>query len=245
MADFLSWDADFPEPGGALTADVVTAHTCEATAEVTEHPIESGSTIADHVIQHPASITVEFAQSALANIEDSDEVEWKQLDYQVRDSQFTPHGLLALTMAVGAALEAIGAAIGFGGSSLSIWTLSAREQRDRINELHDQLLDVLTTAKTCTFTLGGKVLSGYVLTGVKLSRTAAGEDGLARFTVEARHVETVETAAASLLGNFPVSQVLAAVPLLDLGKQTTEKIEKDVVKKSLLASGLDSLGLGL
>jgi hypothetical protein len=242
VVDWMTWD------DGALTADVVTSIGVEHRAEVTTHPIETGSEIADHVIVRSPSVTFEFAQSALASFSGT-EVEWKQVPIDVRESQFQPSGLLLATMAAGKAIAAIGAALGLGGgNTIKVWALSAKEDKDRIHEMHDALVDVQKQRKLVAFSYKGLVLSDYVLTDVRYSRDAKAA-GLCRFTIEAQHIETVATSTSALggLGGALGGLVgaLRALPLLDQGNKSVEKVEKEVIKKSLLASGLDSLGLGL
>ena len=246
MADWMTWDAGgLPGVGaGALTADVVTAVTAANTSEVTNHPIESGSEISDHRIIRPDRVVFEFAQSTQPIR--PEEVEWQQTPINVRESQFQPEGLLLLTMAAEMALEAVGSAIGLiGGGNLEVWTLTASESSDRIHTLRDKLIEVQQAPYLVTFSYQGLVLPSYVLTRVQYRREN-GAGGLARFTIEAQQIATVETAVSALGGGDLLSaatSVLAAVPLLDLGSKNVETVEKEVVKRSLLASGLDSLGL--
>ena len=120
-----------------------------------------------------------------------------------------------------------------------------RRSARRIHELRDKLIEVMRAPYLVTFTYDGLVLPNYALTAVRYSReNKAG--GLARFTLEAQAIQTVATSAVNLSGvggAGALTSVLRAVPLLDLGASSVEKVEKEVVKKSLLASGLDSLGL--
>jgi hypothetical protein len=91
------------------------------------------------------------------------------------------------------------------------------------------------------------VLSDYVLTGVKYARSNQ-HGGLCKFQVEAVHVTTVQTASSSLSGigaGAGGAGPLSTIPSVSKGAQTAETVEKEVVKKSLLASGLDALGGGL
>lgn len=242
MADWLTWEGDVPGVGGgALTADVVKQITASAESEVTNHPIESGSEISDHVIHRPRRVTFEFAQSSMPLTED--ETNWEQLPVDVRKSQFRPFGLLALTMLAGAAIAAIGSALGLGGGPTEIWTLTAKEDKDRIHELHDKLIEVWQNAYRCTFSYQGLYLSDYVITGVQYSRGVPG--GIARFTIEAQAIVTVATSAAALgAGGLPAAPLsVNLVPLVPMGPSAVDKIEKDVVQKSLLATGLDALGI--
>ena len=241
MADWLTWEGEVPGiGGGALTADVVKQITASAEAEVTNHPIESGSEISDHVIKRPKRVTFEFAQSSMP-LAQEDETNWEQIPINVRESQFKPFGLLALTMLAGAAIKAVGKALGLGGGPTEVWALTAKEDKDRIHELHGKLLEVWENSYLCTFNYQGLYLPDYVLTSVQYTRGVPG--GLARFTLEAQAVQTVQTAAASLGGaaGLKVPAAVNLVPLLPKGPSAVEQIEKAVVKKSLLASGLDSL----
>lgn len=245
MADWLTWEGAAGASSGALTADVVKQITVSAESEVTNHPIESGSEISDHVIKRPRRVTFEFAQSTMPLSDD--ETKWEQLPIgPVRDSQFKPKGLLALTMLAGQAVSAIGAALGFGGGPSEVWMLTAKTDEDRIHALHDKLLDVQDNAYFCTFNYQGLYLPQYILTSVQYSRGVPG--GIARFMIEAQSVKTVATAAAALgggagVGGSPVAGAVSLVPLVPKGPSAVEQVEKEVVQKSLLATGLDSLGL--
>lgn len=234
----MTWD------GGALTADVVTSTATEARVELTQHRVETGGTIADHGRSMPKTVTFEFAQSSqpLKMVD----LAWAQVDAPIRKSLFRPTGLLLLTTAAGAALQAAGEATGLlsGGPSLKIWSLTNKDpDADRIQDLHDQLLELLDGITEVSFTWRSLVLTGYRLTSVSRS-TKSGSGGLARFTIEAHHVQTVETAATSLLGGFPVPSVLSSIPLLNVGKKGSQPIEDGQYERSLGASdiGVDLLG---
>ncbi len=57
---------------------------------------------------------------------------------------------------------------------------------------------------------------------------------------------TVQTVQSNLSGiGAGGSGLLHTMPSISKGAQTAETVEKEVVKKSLLASGLDALGGGL
>jgi hypothetical protein len=234
----MTWDS------GALTADCVTSIGAENSAEVTEHPVEDGSVIADHVRVNPPTVLFEFSQSK-QSLKD-DDLKWQQAPINVRESQFRPQGLLALTMAAGAAIGALTNAIGLTSSpgELKTWTLTAKTNKDRIHELHNVLVAVLT--KKVSFAYDGLVLSDYLLTAVKYSRDNK-LGGCARFQIEAKHVETVKTASSSLVPTGPLAAggVLRTLPIANKGGQNAESKEKEVVKKSMLASGLDLAGLGM
>lgn len=238
MADWLVWG------DGALTADVVTSLDTEASAEISTHPVETGGKISDHVLLQPRSVVFEFAQSAQPSLDS--ELEWRSDSLPVVESRFQPTGLLWLTTAAGEALSAIGGALGFGGDSskFSVLTLQARDDADRIQDIHDKLLEVLAGAQEVSFSYSGLVLDGYVLSAVRRSQRS-GSGGLARFTIEAQHVETVETGVSSLTGGLPTPSILSAIPLLDLGKKGTDAIEESVNEhRSQTASdlGVDVLG---
>lgn len=245
MTDWLTWEADAPDPGGALTADVVTAITAGAESELTNHPIESGSMVTDHRILRPKTITIEFAQSSRPLYEDAG-AEWSQQEISPRPSSFQPEGLLALTMLAGQAIAAIGSALGFGGGgSRSIWSLTAASDEDRIVELHDTLIDVLTNAYLCTVSYQGLILPGYVVHSVQLSRSA-GESGLARFVVALQEVATVETAASAISGealSSVASSALGTIPIPALGAQGADQVREDVIGKSWAVDLLEAGGI--
>jgi len=239
MVDWLTWD------GGALTADVVTSYDHEAAVKMTEHPVETGAVITDHRISEPKRLTVEFAQSRQPlRMKD---LAWKQQEIDFIESRFQPSGLLLLSTAVEAGLKAAGQALGLlsGGSKLKVYSLTAKDpDSNRIQDLHDQLLDLLDGGTECTFTFQGLVLSGFYVTSVKRS-TKAGEGGLSRFVLDLQHVQTVQTAAAALAGGFELPGILSAIPLLDLGKKSSrQEIEDNQYKRALGAGDLDLNVLG-
>lgn len=229
--------------GGALTADVVTQIQITAGAEITNHPIESGGEISDHVIRRPKTVAFDFAQSATTLR--TDEMEWGQTPIQVRESQFKPTGLLAITMLAGQAVEALANAVGLGGGATEFWTFSAKDDEDRIQQIWSKLLEIRDAGALCTFAYQGIYLPDYALTRVSYRRSG-GEGGLARFTLEAQEVLTVETAVAALGGSgvgldVASASALSMVPLLPKGPSAVEAVEEEAVQKSLLASGLDAL----
>lgn len=238
--DWMTWQGLLPGLNGALTADVVTAIDLEHRCEVTEHPIETGSKISDHALVAPAQIQIDFAQSELPNLSDETllggDCMWTQTLVPVQPNAFRPQGLLALQMAVGAAVKAIAGAAGL--NQLRIWNLTAtRPGEDRVHKLHDTIVGVLERADKVAFSYRGLVLSDYVLTSVKLSRSAEAV-GLARLSLTARHILTVQT-AASMIGKLPKPAILRALPLASLGKKTAKQVEREVVAHANLGIGLD------
>jgi hypothetical protein len=86
-----------------------------------------------------------------------------------------------------------------------------------------------------------------VLTGVKYNRSNQ-HGGLCKFQIEAVHVETVKTATSSISSigaGLGATSLLNTLPSISKGTQNAEAVEKEVVKKSLLASGFDKLTGGL
>lgn len=230
MADWLTWGDTIT--GGALTADVVTRIDHESESEVTTHPIETGSEISDHVIHKPKRVTFEFSQSALPLR--SEELEWSQVGINPAPNRFQPTGLLAVSTAAERALKAIGSAIGLvSGGELQIWALTAKEEKDRIHALHDQLLKLQKDAELVSFQYSGLVLSDYVITSVRYSRQRPG--GMVRFTIDAQEVATVAT-ATSTLGSLAdaIPGALRLLPSLPFGKKGVEEVEADVIDHSLL-----------
>jgi hypothetical protein len=235
VTDWLTWD------DGALTADIVTQVSASADAEITNHPIEAGSEISDHVIKRPRRVTFEFAQSSIP-LAQEDETDWEQVPWSVRESQFKPTGLLALSMLAGQAIAAIGSLVGLGGAPTQIWVLTATKDEDRIKKLHDKLIELWQNSTEVTFNYQGLYLPGYVLAGVQYTRGVPG--GIVRFTVEAQAVQTVETGISSLTGSLAnlAQSAINLVPLLRKGSAPVEKIEAEVVRRQLGESGLNSLG---
>ena len=236
MADWLTWD------GGSLTADAVTMIDREDTSEPTDHPIESGGVITDHFLRRPGALTVTFVQSRLS-LRDQD-LEWKKTNAPAQESRFQPQGLLLLSTAVAGAVGAIAGALGFTSPELTYFSRHQKSpDTNRVQDVHDTLLSLLDDAKECRFEYQGEILTGYYVTSVRKS-VVGGSGGKATFTIELREVQTVQTAAASLVG-FEVPGILSAIPTLDLGRTAgVEKVAEDFLANSKLAKdiGVNELG---
>lgn len=240
MTDWLTWD------GGSLTADVITATSEEQSWEITSAPIETGSSVSDHAIKNPARMTWEFAQSEQPFADD--DVKWVQGTLDVRESLFEPGGLLWAQMQVGAAIDAVGSALGFGGSGgkPKYWHLTAKTKDvDRIAKIRDALLDVAEKQKELTLEFKGIRYTGYHVVAFKHTRTNQ-EAGLSRFTLDVQKVTTVKTGASGLMDDFAaganlVKSVAAAVGAG--GKDTAKEIETRVRDRTLLDMGAEWSGL--
>jgi hypothetical protein len=146
-------------------------------------------------------------------------------------------------MGAGMLIDAAAGALGLSSNSqVEIWALTAKEDRDRVLEVYDAIAGAIDSARLVKFSLKGQVLDGYVLTSLRLRRQGGRESGLARISVRARHVQTVETSASSLLGGFPVPSALRALPLLPFGKKGTSAIVADVEEHASTTLGIGSLG---
>lgn len=236
--EIFTWEDD-ARATHSLIADIVLGSKDERTSEATDHPVENGADITDHVRQLPDRLTLEIGQTQTP-IEPIEGFSDQQVELQVRKSLFQPGGLLAVTSAVGAAADAIvGAITGKKDDVLKTLVLVADSEVDRVNEAHDKLIEVKQKAYPVTFTFKGRVYPNFLVTMVGLSRNA-GEAGFGRFTVEARSFRTVETGAAEL----PDPADLRAKAASKRGKKPSKALsdaEEEVVKKSLLSQGLDSV----
>lgn len=205
--EVLQWEDD----GGTLNAvavDLVVNHDDERSAEVTSNPVEKGADINDHVIQLPDVLRLEIAQTNTPfPSPPRPGVYWakpeglthRTVKLDVRKSLFTPGGLFFLSQAAGNALASATAALGLTSSSddvkVLVWT--SETPRDRIGELHDQLIDVKQRARFVTVTFRGRVYPGYILKKVTWS-SRPGEVGLGRFQLELQSIRIVQNAVAEL-----------------------------------------------
>jgi hypothetical protein len=188
----------------AVSCGIVVSHDDERSAEITSHPVEKGSDINDHVIHQPDRLSLELAQTQTPLPTQARPGPWKPpenftqktIKLDVRKSLFKPGGLLAASQAVG---NAIGSLLGTVGPEpeISVFVWSADTPRDRIGELHDQLIDVKQKSRFVTVTFRGRMYPGYILTKVRWSSTK-GEVGVGRFHLELQSIRIVQNAVAEL-----------------------------------------------
>ncbi|MEY4548392.1 MAG: hypothetical protein RL685_4587 [Pseudomonadota bacterium] len=240
--------------GGVLVADLLQESTVTDASELTQYAIEDGSFISDHVIRQPQTLSLTLVQTETPISETTGFTRTLQaLGFQarpgatqdgkapIRQSEFRPAPLLALSAGVKNLL--------FGGppkevswtgaksdeppatKQLQVHVLSAGAPVARVNEFHDALLDLLTSATPCIVTVKGKGYVDLVLTSV--GRTdAQGQAGKASFRVEFKQVATVETKTVNLP---PVPKAKAPKALPPKPAEVTPPVTEKKVTASLQA----------
>ena len=118
---------------------------------------------------------------------------------------------------------------------MKIWVLEPKSDENRIQAIHDALVDVMKGAELCTISHKGLVLPDYVITSVSRSHQG-GQGGKASFTVELQHVQQVSTLSLSLAGGLPVPSILDAIPALDIGAKGTGAVAKKVEEHAFLTA---------
>jgi len=203
--DLLLWKDDQGNLH-AIGVDAVKTHSDERTAQVTQHPVEDGADVSDHVIHNPDVVTFEIMHSDTpidpvwtSMTDQNSPFRVQSMTLDVRESLFQPGGLLAVTRAVGGAINAGLNAIGLGSSELEtkVNVLRTDQVIDRIGDLHTRLIDLKQNARRVTFTYRGRVYPDFIVRRVSWA-TMPGEVGLGRFTIEAQSVRTVRTGTAEL-----------------------------------------------
>src|SRR6186997_951552 len=133
--DLIQWD------GGALVADMLQDASITDASELTRFAIEDGSTISDHIIRQPRRLSVTLVQTetpisettgflrALQALTYQTRPEGKQTNtVPVRQSEFRPAPLLALSTGIQSLLFGLGAAKELSVTGLaSDRALSAKE----------------------------------------------------------------------------------------------------------------------
>jgi hypothetical protein len=244
MTEFLTW-IDSSENEHALEAEfVIDPWTDSRKGEISQVPIEDGSEIADHYIQHPdkLSVTVTVTNQPMSE----GFARWEQRTIKPRESDFNPHGLLALT-------EAIGGLIGglFGAAGLNetkVWLRFHKDDgKDYIGDFHDTLVKIKESVSLCSLTFraaganAGRVLDNLCLTDVTLTFSAETDAG--KFGLEFTRIKKATLKAATLP---KPSALLAKAPKTKIpGRNTATQDEEDALKyskgKSLGAAAVDAL----
>lgn len=207
IKEIFTWKDD---DGNAhvVPVDVVPSHSDDRTAEVTTHPVEKGANINDHIIQQPDTLSLEICQTQspfITPIQDgaafSAPIGFSahNVPLNVQPNAFKPGGLLFLTRGVGAAIAAIGGALGLSSpdAAPSVTVITADGPTDRIGDLHDALIKVKTEGRFCTVTFRGRIYPNYVVTKVGW-KTQKNEVGLGRFSLELQSINIVATDTADL-----------------------------------------------
>jgi hypothetical protein len=206
--------------GGVLVADMLGEAQITDANELTQYAIEDGSLISDHIVRQPRTLSLTLVQTetpiseitGFARVLEALSYPARPTGSQtvtvpIRQSEFRPAPLLALTGAVQAVL--------FGGppkelkltglasdkpaadKELKIHVLAAGAPVDRVNAFHVQLLSLLESATLVTVTVKGASYIDLVVTSV--GRTdSGGQVGRASFAVELKQIATVETQTVEL-----------------------------------------------
>lgn len=248
-----------------LDVDVVSSGVDERTAQLTDHVVETGAVITDHVIIQPESLTLElvvsqtplrgtgFAPGSVPVATQQQSRESVNIPLQVRPSQFVPGGFLLLSSGLRTAISSLIAsnlaAPSLQGSKFSVTTgpslkatvLQASETRDRVADVHDELIRILDGALPVTVAFKGRVYVDYLLTRVTLTSNP-GEFGLGRFGVDLRAYRTVTGTTVQL----PDPADFRALPKKSVGNKNAKKPSPDaeVKLKSLAARGFDTFQSG-
>lgn len=245
--------------GGVLVADLVQEATITDTSELTQYAVEDGSLIADHIIRQPRTLALTLVQTETPISETSGFARAMQaLTYQtrtagqqtvtvpVRQSEFRPAPLMALSAGIQSLLFGGGPAkevrvtglkadTALTSKDLKVHVLSAGAPVARVNEFHANLLSLLDTATPVFVHVKGATYIDLVFTSV--TRTdASGQAGKASFRVELRQISTVETKTVDL----------PPVPKAKGAKQAGAKAaaETNAGQKAKLRSALLQLGQG-
>lgn len=250
-----------------LDVDVVSSSVDERTAALTEHAVESGSVITDHITILPETLSLELVVSqtpitevtgmtraTVAFSSTTRALEPADVPIKVQPSAFKPGGFLLLTTGARAAVQTLanavlGSAPGTNtmrGSKTTSKALSGKvsnvlqssgDTRDRVADVHDQLIRILSGALLVTVNFKGRIYEEYLLTRVTLSSNP-GEFGLGRFSVDARAFRTVTGTTVQL----PDPADFRALPKSNSGSKPAKTPDPDPNKlKSFAASGYDAL----
>ncbi len=250
------YDAD--DQPHAIPVHVIPTFQESSSAIVTDFPVEDGTDISEHVIQFPSILKLEIVQSMLPfeTVEDNGQLvefptESRPLD--IPPTRYAPRGLLLLTVgvgaAVGAAVDAIGGALGFEPSDPNVKAVvyTPPDGRNYINELREKLLEVQKSARPLELQWLQTTWKDYYLEDLQYTRQAGLEAG--RFGLTLKHVRKVQTKTAE------VEDPLAARLLPEIGggvgaggaaNVPAPKLNDDAAagkKQSLLDAGLGALGL--
>lgn len=206
--------------GGVLVADMVSEASITDASELTQFPIEDGSLISDHLIRQPRSLSLTLVQTETPISEttgfamalqvlsyDTRPVTSQTATVPVRQSEFRPAPLLALSSGIQSLLfggppkelklTGLDAGQPLARKELRVHVLSPGAPVARVNEFYVQLLSLLESATPVIVTLKG---ASYIdLVVVSVTRTdAGGQVGKASFAVDLKQISTVETKTVEL-----------------------------------------------
>lgn len=222
-ASLFSWD-DADGNAQTLDVDVVMAATDRRTAKLTDHVVETGAVITDHVVIQPEELALElvvsqtplrgkgFSFQRAEREVGGTKLNEKDQPLEVPPNAFQPGGFLLLSQgaraAVGAVIGLIAGASGVASTfkgheqvrtsgTVAVAVLQSDEPVDRVNEVHDRLVEIMNAALPVTVSFKGKLYKEYLLTEIELNH-GAGYFGGGKFKVQARAFRTVTGVAAQL-----------------------------------------------
>jgi hypothetical protein len=207
--------------GGVLVADLLQEASVTDACELTQFAIEDGSLINDHMIRQPQKLSLTLVQVETPISETTGFARaMQELGFEARPpgtqkgtapipkSEFRAAPLMALSSGIQSLLFGGGdknelswtghkSDEELAGKSLKVQVLQAGAPVARVNEFHDELLDLMLSATACIVTVKGKGYPDLVLTSV--TRTdAQGQAGKASFRCEFQQIATVETKTVNL-----------------------------------------------
>jgi hypothetical protein len=232
---FLSWK----DGGGsehAIEAEfVITSWGDSRQGEVSRVPIEDGSEISDHYIQRPDTLEVEVVVSNQP-YHPSKAVEWSQETLDVRTSDFVPHGLLALTSAIGGAVSALLGEL----MPLKVWVTKSKTESDYIGDFHDAIIKIKEGVFLCSLTFQDRVVSDLVIE--KLGLRFSGDDTAATFKIEFSKIKKVETRVMGLpVPKALLEQMPKNMPKMPKQQSAAEAEVREHSKPSLLLGGVQAV----
>jgi len=212
--------------------------THELTNIVTEHPVEEGADVSDNVRPQLARFAVEGFVSDNPTINNPDVVNqasFVDIELQIPEKNFQP----SISAAIGAAVSAIGDALTGGPAPLQVKMLRFDNFKSRKRAAFDLLEDARTNARVIRAITTLHEYENMVIEQITVTRSS--EDGSgATFSVALKEVSFVSSDIT--IAPEP-AELLGAITKAVGGKSAKDdKAKVEEVKKSILASGADSLG---
>jgi Dit-like tail protein len=235
----------------------LTDHSVETGSVITDHVVIMPETVSLELVvsQTPIDDAAEGMARADISFTTTDQaLEATDVPIKVRQSEFKPGGFLLLSTGVRIAATALvstilGAATGgtnvARGSKTTRRAVSGRANvlqssggaRDRVADVHDNLIRILQGALLVSVNFRGRIYEDYLLTRVTLSANP-GEFGMGRFSVDARAFRTVTGVTVAL----PDPADFRALPKANSGSKPAKTPDPDPTKlKSFAAQGFDAL----
>lgn len=191
-----------------IAVDVIPSLEETQSSTLTQFPVQDGTTYSDHIIHFPDQLKIEIVQTN-DPFEDTDadgrviQFPEEDLVLNLPSTAFRPKGLLALSLlgeqAVGAAVEAVAGAFGFG-SELGVGGFKVATQRnpnvrDRINELVLSLRDCRLNGRLLTLDWLGRIWDNLAIEVVSYKRATGSAKGSISATLTQVTTTTTDTAA--------------------------------------------------